>query len=113
VFGDNRKSIVALIVPNRGRVESCARDRGVVCDSYGTLLEHYAVREILGNEVKEANAESASYERVTSFTLLSEPFTMESGTLTPTLKVRRKRIAETCTDLIEALYDRMEGGRAH
>ena len=64
-------------------------------------------------DLKRANAESASYERVTSFALLPEAFTAEGGTLTPTLKLRRKRIAETCTEMIEALYDRQEGNRAH
>lgn len=113
VFGDNRKSIVALIVPNRERIERCARERGVSCDSYETLLEHYAIRDVLGNEVKRANVDAASYERVTSFALLAEPFSAENGTLTPTLKLRRKRIAETCTDIIQALYDRQEGSRAH
>ena len=113
VFGDNRKSIVALLVPDRARVERLAEDRGVSADSYEALLEHYAIREVLGDEVKRVNDESASYERVTSFALLPEPFTTEGGTLTPTLKLRRKRIAETCTDVIQALYDAQEGARAH
>jgi long-chain acyl-CoA synthetase len=113
VFGDNRKSIVALIVPNRAALERYARERSIQVDSYGALLEHGAIRDLMGDEVKKANAEAASYERVAAFELLAEPFSEESGTLTPTLKVRRKKVAQTCTDLIEALYDRLEGKRAH
>jgi long-chain acyl-CoA synthetase len=63
--------------------------------------------------VKRANADLASYEHITEFALLAEPFSEESGTLTPSLKLRRKRIAETCTDRIEALYEKLEGRRAH
>jgi len=114
VFGDNRKSIVALIVPNRAALERFARERNIATGgTYSALLAQDAVRELMGDEVKKANAEAASYERVVAFELLAEPFSEESGTLTPTLKVRRKKVAQTCTDLIEALYDRLEGKRAH
>ncbi len=112
VFGDNRKSIVALIVPNRAAIERYARERGIAGGAYDALLEHAAIRELMGGEVKKANAEAASYERVAAFELLADPFSEEKGTLTPTLKIRRRRVAETCTDRIEALYDRLEGKRA-
>lgn len=113
VFGDNRKSIVALIVPNRAALERYARERGIASGTYGALLEHSAVRELLGDEIRKANAEAAPYERVAAFEVLAEPFSEEKGTLTPTLKIRRRRVAETCTDRIEALYDKLEGKRAH
>ncbi len=113
VFGDNRKSIVALIVPNRAALERYARERGVASGAYDALLEQSAIRELLGDEIKKANSEAAPYERVTAFELIAEPFSEETGTLTPTLKIRRQKIAETCTDLIEALYDKLEGRRAH
>lgn len=113
VFGDNRKCIVALIVPTRDAIEQYARERGIAAVSYDALLEHDAVRELMSGEVKRANAESAPHERVTEFGLLVDPFSEEDGTLTPTLKLRRKRIAETCTDRIEALYEKLEGRHAH
>jgi long-chain acyl-CoA synthetase len=112
VFGDNRKSIVALVVPNRAALERYARERGITGGTYDALLEHGAVRELMGGEIKKANADAASYERVAAFELLAEPFSEEKGTLTPTLKIRRRRVAETCTDRIEALYDKLEGKRA-
>jgi long-chain acyl-CoA synthetase len=110
VFGDNRKSIVALIVPNRAAVERYAQEHGIAAGTYADLLRHASVRGLIGDEVKKANAEAASYERVLGFELLAEPFSEQAGTLTPTLKVRRKQVARTCTDLIEALYDRLDGG---
>jgi long-chain acyl-CoA synthetase len=113
VFGDNRKSIVALIVPNRAALERYATEQGIASSAYGKLLEHGAVRGLLGDEIKKANTEAAPYERVTAFELIAEPFSEEGGTLTPTLKIRRQKVVETCTDLIEALYDKLEGKRAH
>jgi len=113
VFGDNRKSIVALIVPNRQAVTKYAGEHGIATASYDALLAHPEIRQLLGGEVKKANDEGASYERVFEFELLAEPFSEEGGTLTPTLKVRRKKVAETCTDRIQALYDKLEAKRAH
>jgi long-chain acyl-CoA synthetase len=110
VFGDNRKSIVALIVPNRAAVERYAQEHGIAAGTYADLLRHASIRGLIGDEVRKANAEAASYERVLGFELLAEPFSEQAGTLTPTLKVRRKQVARTCTDLIEALYDRLDGG---
>ena len=112
VFGDNRKAIVALIVPHRAALERFAAERGISSGSYDTLLEHHEIVGLVGDEVKRANEQMASYERVTAFALLAEPFSPENGLLTPTLKLRRRKIAETCTDKIEALYDRLEGRHA-
>jgi long-chain acyl-CoA synthetase len=113
VFGDNMKSIVALIVPDRAAVMKYAAEHGVASADYDALLAHPTIRELIGQEIGKANAEAASYERVVAFELLAEPFSEASGTLTPTLKIRRKRVAETCTDAIQALYDKLEGKRAH
>jgi long-chain acyl-CoA synthetase len=113
VFGDNMKSLVALIVPAREAIERFAREKGLRWTSYDTLLADSVITGLLGDEIKRANAEAPSYERVAGFELLAEPFSEESGTLTPTLKIRRKKVAETCTELIQGLYDKLEGRRAH
>jgi len=111
VFGDNRTRLVALIVPNREALERYAAERNIAGGAYDTLLRHGAVRELIAEEVGKANAEAASYERVAAFDLLAEPFSEGNGLLTPTLKIRRGKVAQTCTNLIEALYDKLEGKR--
>jgi long-chain acyl-CoA synthetase len=112
VFGDGRKSLVALIVPERAAMERFATQRGIAWDSYDALLELPAIMEVIGGELKRANAELAPYERVASFGLLAEPFSESNGMLTPTLKLRRGSIAETCRERIEALYEGLEEKRA-
>lgn len=112
IFGDDRKSIVALIVPAREEVERYAAERDIAWRSYDSLLEHYAVRELLSGEVERANACAAPYERVATFGPVAEPFSQENGMLTPTLKLRRKKIAEVCGRRIDALYQELGGNRA-
>lgn len=113
IFGDDRKSIVALLVPAREEIERYAAERDIAWRSYDSLLEHYAVRELLSREVERANAGAASYERVAAFGLVVEPFSQENGMLTPTLKLRRRKIAEVCGREIDTLYQKLGGKRAH
>lgn len=112
IFGNDRKCIVALLVPAREEIERYARERGVSSESYETLLDHYAVRELIAGEVERANGEAAPYERVAAFGLIADPFTQENGFLTPTLKARRSEIERAYADRIAALYDGMEERRA-
>jgi long-chain acyl-CoA synthetase len=108
VFGDNRKSLVALIVPNRQQIERHAAERRIAAGSYGALLEHFEIRELLGEQVSRANSLAASYERVVAFHLIAEPFSVENGMLTPTLKLRRSAIAERYAESIDRLYTRLK-----
>jgi long-chain acyl-CoA synthetase len=113
IFGDDRKSIVALLVPAREEIERYAAERDIAWRSYDSLLEHHAVWQLLNGEVERANAGAASYERVAAFGLVAEPFSQENGMLTPTLKVRRRKIAEVYADRIDALYQEPGGKHAH
>lgn len=114
VFGDNRQSLVALVVPARSEVERYAAERGLGALSIEELLAHESVRELLDDEIKRANAEGAPYERVTGFVIVSEPFTPENGMLTQTLKLRRRTIGDAYADRIDALYRGRHGqGRPH
>ena len=58
----------------------------------------------LGKEVAELNASFAQYEQVKKFELLAKEWTMDSGELTATLKLRRKIIAEKYKEQIERIY---------
>ena len=60
-----------------------------------------AIREDINNLQKDL----AKYEQVRRFKLLAEPFTIESGELTPTLKVKRKVVEQKYSDLIESMYN--------
>lgn len=113
VFGDNRKSLAALLVPAKSEVERFAAERNVSADSYEALLTHYAVRELMEDEVKRLNAKGASYERITGFIVASEPFTPENGMLTQTLKLRRRVVAEAYADRIDSLYKELGSRHAH
>jgi long-chain acyl-CoA synthetase len=113
ILGDDRKCIVALIVPRRPEVERYARERGMAWSAYEMLLESAIVHERIACEVARANLDLAPHERVAGFILVPEAFSEENGMLTPALKLRRRKIAESCAAQIAALYRRLEAGHAH
>ncbi|OQX84392.1 hypothetical protein B6D60_09455 [candidate division KSB1 bacterium 4484_87] len=104
VIGDRRNFIAALIVPNRERLEKETQNLGIASNDYHSLLRNEKVISTLHKEIEKLSMHLARFERVRAFRLLGEPFTIESGELTPTLKVRRNIVEEKYRDLIEEMY---------
>lgn len=104
VHGDRRPFLVALIVPARLALESFARESGIACKELSELLDHPRVLELYAGEVGRALTGFAQYEQVRKFRLITEPFTVENGLLTPSLKVRRPCVVTAYRDEIDKLY---------
>ena len=94
VYGDARPHLVALIVPNPDFAESHARTHGDGAD-----LTH-----AIGAAVARASAGLSPIEKVKRFALAAEPFTIDNGELTPTLKIRRHAITARYNELLDGLY---------
>ncbi|MFR9165495.1 MAG: AMP-dependent synthetase/ligase [Dysgonomonas sp.] len=104
-IGDQRKYVTALIVPNYEAVAEWAEEHKVEYDRMSDLLQTKEVNAMIGGRIELLQAAFASYEKIKKFVLLPEPFSMEGGELTNTLKVRRKYVAEKYNDLINKMYE--------
>jgi long-chain acyl-CoA synthetase len=104
VIGDNRKYCVALITLNAEAVEAWARAQGLRLDGPEATAAHPAVRKLLEEEVAAVNEDLASYESIKYFHILPRDLSTETGELTPSLKVKRKVLAERYRREIEAMY---------
>jgi len=109
MVGDRRRFPSVLIVPSFDTLEAWARGRGLQWTDRAALLALPAVRVHLENEVEKGLKGLASYETPKKIALLPEEFTIANGSLTPTLKVKRRVIQERFKDVIDALYDE-DGG---
>jgi long-chain acyl-CoA synthetase len=103
VYGDRRPHLVALIVPDAEAAKTYARANGGPT-TLAQLVEDPGFQRTIGEAVERANRELSVIERVRHFRLMPEPFTIENGTMTPTLKLKRQLIYRVHQDLFESLY---------
>jgi long-chain acyl-CoA synthetase len=105
VYGDRRKYLTVLITLDREELLNFARKRGLEGEDMGALCRHPEVENLVAGELERANEELAGFETVKKFRILDREFTVEDGTLTPTLKVKRKVVARRYRELLEAMYE--------
>ncbi len=104
LYGDRRKFPIVLIVPNFDNLERWARERNL---GYGTRAELIALADVhakMEREVMSALHDLAKFETPKKVVLLEQDFTIASGELTPTLKVKRRVVERRYKDLIDAAY---------
>ncbi len=104
VVGDKKKFIVALIVPNAATVAAKAADQGIKFASNSELAAHPWVHALIDSEVKRLTVHLAQYETIKRFALLPEDFTFDNGSLTFTLKLKRRVVEQQYAAVIESLY---------
>ncbi|MDD4921904.1 MAG: long-chain fatty acid--CoA ligase [Bacteroidales bacterium] len=104
VIGDEHKYVSALIVPVLSEIPGLAKKLGIESSDLPTILDDERMYGFFENRIRNMQKNMAGFEQVRKFALLSTPFTMDSGELTNTLKLRRKTIAEHYAGIIEAMY---------
>jgi long-chain acyl-CoA synthetase len=104
VHGDRRPYPVALITLNADELAKFAREQGVLTTDAAALVRHPKIVERVSRTVEEKNTNLQSYAKIKKFTILPVDFTPEGGELTPTLKVKRKVVADKYKKELEGLY---------
>lgn len=104
VIGDSRKYVTAIIVPAIEALKEYARRKKIQYQSLEDLLKNSQIIEMLTRRIEALQEGLASFEKIKKFTLLPREFTMESGELTNTLKIRRPVINRRYASEIEAMY---------
>jgi long-chain acyl-CoA synthetase len=109
VIGDKRKFVSALIVPAFMNLEEWAKNNNLNYTSREELITLPAVRDLYDRIIGESMEGFAQFEKVKKYILLPSEFTIESGELTPSLKVKRSVVEKRYADLIESMYQEAEG----
>jgi long-chain acyl-CoA synthetase len=103
IDGTNKPFNVALVVPDHQKIEAWGKDNGTD-DEFPELVKRPEVESILRKEIDKFSNDFKGYERVKKFALISEEFTTENGMLTPTLKLKRRKVLEKYGSLLESLW---------
>jgi long-chain acyl-CoA synthetase len=111
VFGDRRKFPAVLISPNFPALEDWARASQVHFASRETLVAHPKVQALYEGIIEELNQTLARFERPKRVLVVPEEFSAADGTLTHTMKVRRRGIEDRYRTLIDEMYAKAEAGK--
>jgi long-chain acyl-CoA synthetase len=103
MYGDRKPYPVALITLDPEEIVPWAKENGLPEDM-GELAKTDEARERVQKELDRANSNYAQVEQVKKFVILDHDFSVESGELTPTLKVKRNVIYERYAELFESMY---------
>lgn len=104
VVGEGQKFPSALLIPEFSVLKDWCTRNGIVYSDDAQMVRNEKVKAKFDEEVKELMKTIAQYEQVKKVTILPKGFTIDSGELTPTLKLKRKIIHNKYKDLIEGMY---------
>jgi long-chain acyl-CoA synthetase len=110
VLGDRHKFVAALLVPNFDRLREHAASANLKPD-WEHLDADPEIRRLFQHEIDAYNRDKPHHEQIRAFAILSSDLTIEDGSITPTLKVKRRILESRYHDLIESMYRAAE--KAH
>ena len=104
VYGDRKPYLVALIVPNEESCLAWAAEKGLPETDWAHLCASEILKKQLQNLINQLLKSLNPFEQVRRIELLAKPFTIESGLMTPTMKLKRRKVYDKFHDRLEALY---------
>ena len=105
IIADQRKYVSALIIPEYRLLEEYAREHGINFSSRVDLCQNAQIHAMITERIDTLQQQLAQYEQVKRFTLLPQPFSLERGELTNTLKIKRRVLNDNYSKEIEKMYE--------
>lgn len=104
IVGDRHKFPAVVLLPEFEQLKVWAAENNVIATDAEALIADPRVRALFQGIVDDANKNLAQFEKMKRMLLIAQPFSIDDGTLTPTLKLRRKAVVDRHKDEIDALY---------
>lgn len=104
VVGEGQKFASALIVPAIGNFREYCAVNGIHLEENAKISEHEELKKLIAEHVKRVNDTLAPYERLKRYQLVSGPWSVEGGEITPKLSLKRKVISEKNQPVIKKIY---------
>ena len=105
IIGDKRNFLSALIVPNFEALTTYLKSQNNDLKDPNALIDHPDVIELFTKEVDNAMADFSNYEKIKKFTLLTEPFSIEKGEMTPKMSIVKKVVEQNYSEQINKMYN--------
>ncbi|CAN5476166.1 AMP-dependent synthetase/ligase [soil metagenome] len=104
VFGNDRNFVVALVTLDPDAMADWGKENGMTDASYGEIVASEKVKALIGGYIEELNAKLNRWETIKKWEILAEDLTIESGELTPSMKVKRNVVETNNSELIAGFY---------
>ena len=104
LIGDKREYLTAIIIPNKENMQEAFSLPESFFLNQETFINDQEIIEWIGKDIKKLSAELAKFERIKNFKVKRNPFSMEEGEITPTLKAKRKVIEIKYAGIINEMY---------
>ncbi len=109
VIGDRRPYLACLLVPNFENLVKYANRRKIGFTDVSGLAKHPDIIAMYERQLERVNRTLPPFSQVRRCAVLEHDFTLESGELTPTMKVKRRVVQKKYSEVIDALYGGPEG----
>lgn len=105
VHGDRRKFLTCLITLSPDQLETWGKKHGFINLDHDALCKKEALKKEIQKAVDNLNIRLGRYETIKNYRILSKPFLVETGELTPTLKIRRHQIEKKYKKILDSMYE--------
>ena len=109
VIGNNRNYVTAIIAPNIEAIKGYAEQNGIKYEYVDELMDNPQICKMMEERIANLQKDMARYEKIKKFRMIKRGFTIESGELTSTLKLRRAVILQNYAAMIEEMYNPVKG----
>lgn len=104
LIGDRKEYVTAIITPGRETLQETFDLKDAFFNLPDTFIDDEEIIDWIAQDLKKYGVELAKFERIKNFKVKRNPFTIEEGDITPTMKPKRKVIEKKYTDAIEEMY---------
>ncbi|RYG27422.1 MAG: long-chain fatty acid--CoA ligase, partial [Chitinophagaceae bacterium] len=104
LIGDKREYITAIIVPSRETLQEVFKLKDEFFTDPNLFVEDPEIINWVNEDIRKLSGELAKFERIKHFKVKRNPFSIEDGELTPSMKAKRKVIEKKYADSIDAMY---------
>ncbi|MCF8360372.1 MAG: long-chain fatty acid--CoA ligase [Prolixibacteraceae bacterium] len=110
VIGENEKFASAIIVPNFSYIETWCKQKGIPASKKEEIISNNEVLAAIQSEVAEMNKELGQVEEIKRYRLVHDEWSPDTGVMSPTLKLKRKVLAEKYASIINDIYSSSKPG---
>ena len=105
LIGDKREFITAIIIPNRETLQETFNLKDDFFEHKDDFIDKQEMVDWIAADIKKISNELAKFERIKNFKIKRNPFSIEDGEITPTLKVKRRIVEKKYAEAINAMYE--------